>query len=303
MFPHFSPAFQRFVAPAQKRSEIWRTILGFVLVFALFLLTTLHLGLGTAFLGEFIEPGLGESLIREVGEGRTIFATFAMLTLIATMIPSLWLILRFLHKRPLRTLLGPSGKVDWRLWKGAAAIILILAAIDATATYLSTDLVQQMPLLKWLSWLAPALFILFLQTTAEEMVFRGYLQQQLAARFKSRWIWWVLPSAIFGLGHFNPALFGGNAWIVVAITMLMGLILADVTARFGSLSPAMGLHFANNLVVMLFMNTPGQLSGMSLYLYSMDMQSTELKYAMLVSLSAMLVGYVIFMLIMRQRRL
>ena len=303
MFPHFSPAFQRFVAPAQDRPEIWRTVLGIILVFAIFLGITLGLGLAAAFLGEYIEPGLGQSIMYQIEGGRTIFATFTMLGLIATMIPALWLVLRVLHKRPLRTLLGPSGRINWRLWKSAAAIILVLAAIDAIATYVSTDLVQQMPLIKWLSWLAPALLLLFLQTTAEEMVFRGYLQQQLAARFKSRWIWWVLPSAIFGIAHFNPGQFGANAWIVVAITTLMGLILADVTARFGSLSPAMGLHFANNLVVMLFMNTPGQLSGMSFYLYSMDMQSTELKSAMLVSLAALLIGYGIFMLIMRRRRL
>ncbi len=303
MFPHLSPAFRAYFAPAQDRSQIWRTVLGLVLVFTIFFLTTVLLGIGTAFLGEFIEPGLGTSLMYEVEEGRTIFATFAMLALIATMIPALWLVLRFLHKRPLRSLLGPTGTINWRLWRGAAAIILILAAIDATTTVLTTELLQQMPLIKWLTWLAPALCLLFLQTTAEEMVFRGYLQQQLAARFKSRWAWWVLPSVLFGLAHFNPILFGGNAWIIVAITTLMGLILADITARFGSLSPAMGLHFANNLVVMLFMNSPGQLSGMSFYLYSVDMQSEQMKSAMLISLASMLVGYGIFMLIMRRRRL
>jgi len=303
MFPHLSPAFQAYIAPAQERSALWRTLLGFALVFALFLLATVVLGLGTTFLGEYIRPGLGERLMREVESGRTIFATLAMLAMISTMIPALWLVLKFLHKRPLHTVLSPSGKINWQLWRGAAAIILILAAIDATTTFLSTELTQQMPLIKWLTWLAPALVLLFLQTTAEELVFRGYLQQQLAARFKSRWAWWVLPSVIFGLGHYNPATFGGNAWLIVAVTTLMGLILADVTARFGSLSPAMGLHFANNLVVLLFLNSPGQLSGMSFYLYEVDMQSPQMKSAMLVSLAAMLVGYGIFMLIMRQRRL
>ena len=303
MFPHFSPAFQRFVAPAKARSEIWRTLLGIVLIFGGFLLITLILGIGTAFLGEMIEPGLGQSLMMEIERGRTIFATLTMLGTIALFIPMLWLVLRFLHKRPLRGLLGPSGNINWKLWRGAAAIILVLAAIDAATTFATADLMQQMPLVKWLTWLAPSLLLLFLQTTAEEMLFRGYLQQQLAARFKSRWVWWFLPSAAFGIAHFNPTLFGGNAIYVVAVTTLMGLILADITARFGSLSPAMGLHFANNLVVMLFMNSPGQLSGMSFYLYDMDLQSEELKYAMIVSLVAMLVGYGIFMLIMRRRRL
>jgi len=303
MFPHFSPAFQRFVAPAQERAEIWRTLIGIGLVFGLFLLTTIVLGLLTAIGGEVLQPGLGERLMREVEEGRTIFATLAMLALISSFIPALWLVLRFLHKRKLRTLLGPSGKIDWRLWKFAAGIILLLAVVDAVTTFATTDLVQQMPLTKWLTWLAPSLLFLFLQTSAEELVFRGYLQQQLAARFKSRWIWWFLPSALFGIGHFNPALFGGNAILVVAITTLMGLILADITARFGSLSPAMGLHFANNLVVMLFMNSPGQLSGMSFYLYDANLQSPEMKFGLIISLASMVIGYVIFMLIMRRRRL
>lgn len=58
MFPHFSPAFQRFVAPAQERPEIWRTTLGIILVFAIFLLTTLILGLGTAFWANILSPDL-----------------------------------------------------------------------------------------------------------------------------------------------------------------------------------------------------------------------------------------------------
>lgn len=303
MLPHLSPAFQRFIAPAQERSEVWRTIVGMVLIVAIFLIITLVLGLGAAFTGNYFEPGFGENLMRQIESGRTIFATFAALTMIATLIPALWLVLRFLHKRSLRTLLGPSGRINWKLWKAGAGIIIVLGLVDAVMTYLTADLVQQMPLIKWLTWVAPALVILFLQTAAEELVFRGYLQQQLAARFKSRWIWWFLPSFIFGLGHFNPALFGTNAVFVVAVTTLIGLILADVTARFGSLSPAMGLHFANNLFVMLLLNSPGQLSGVSLYLYSIDLQSEQMRSAMLVSLGAMLTGYVIFMLIMRRRRL
>ncbi|MEO1919596.1 MAG: CPBP family intramembrane glutamic endopeptidase [Paracoccaceae bacterium] len=303
MLPHLSPAFQRFIAPAQLRSEIWRTILGMVLILAIFLLTTLVFGLGTAFIGEDIEPGLGEDLMRQIQGGRTIFATFGALAMIAALTPALWLVLRFLHKRPLRTLLGPSGRINWKLWKAGAAIILILGIGDAITTFLTADLIQQMSLIKWLTWLAPALVILFLQTTAEELVFRGYLQQQLAARFKSRWIWWFLPSFIFGLGHFNPALFGGNAVFVVAITTLTGLVLADVTARFGSLSPAMGLHFANNLVVILLLNSPGQLSGVSLYLHNVDLKSDHLSNTMIISLAATLTGYIIFMLIMRRRRL
>ena len=112
-----------------------------------------------------------------------------------------------------------------------------------------------------------------------------------------------MPSLIFGAFHWNPVTYGVNAWMVVGTTTLMGLILSDITARFGSLSPAMGLHFANNLVVMVLMNSPGQLSGLSLYLYGIDLKSPQLGNSMLISLAAMTFAYAIFMLIMRRRRL
>lgn len=303
MFPHFSPAFQRFVAPARERSEIWRTMLGFVLAVAFIILIGIILALGLTFGGEFLQAGLGFGLMNEIQESRTIFATLSQLFLISTFIPALWLVLRFLHKRPLRTLLGPNGKINWRYWRFAVYFVLALAMIDVATTLSTSELTQQMPVFKWALWLLPSLVLLFAQTTAEELLFRGYLQQQLAARFKSRWIWWVMPAVIFGAFHWNPTSFGENAAMVVVTTTLMGLILADITARFGSLSPAMGLHFANNLVVMLFMNTEGQLSGMSFYLYDIDLQSPELGFAMLVSLSTMILGYIVFMFIMRQRRL
>ncbi len=52
-----------------------------------------------------------------------------------------------------------------------------------------------------------------IQTGAEELVFRGYLQQQLAARFASPLIWMVLPALIFGAVHYDPATAGPNVWL------------------------------------------------------------------------------------------
>ena len=64
------------------------------------------------------------------------------------------------------------------------------------------------------------------QISAEELAFRGYLMQGLAARFRARAVWWGLPALLFGLMHWNPATFGPNAWLVVLTAGLIGLILA-----------------------------------------------------------------------------
>ena len=88
----------------------------------------------------------------------------------------------------------------------------------------------------------------------------------------------------------------------MGIITFVGLILADVTARFGSLAPAMGLHFTNN-AAMLFVGAKGDLSGLSLYTSEVDLKSTETGAGMMIYLGVMMVCYLIFMLIMRRRRL
>jgi len=302
MFPHLSPAFQSFITPAEERSEAWRTVLGIVLLLLLYAILVVLGGLAIYFGGNAHTAGLGGRMIQEISEMKTTFATTVALLSIVIALGPLWLVLKVLHKRSLTSLLGPTGKIDWRLWRVAALIVLGLLAVDIISTVIQADVERQYDLLRWMGLLIPGVILIFLQTTTEELFFRGYLQQQLAARFRNPLIWWLLPSVLFGLGHFNSATFGQNAWLVVGIITFVGLILADVTARFGSLAPAMGLHFMNN-AAMLFVSTEGDLSGLSLYTTKVDLQSPETGMGMTVYLGVMLICYLVFMLIMRRRRL
>jgi len=122
----------------------------------------------------------------------------------------------------------------------------------------------------------PALVALAIQTGAEELVFRGYLQQQLAARFASPVVWALLPSVGFGMLHYDPATLGANAWLVVGATGLFGLIAADLTARSGTLGMAWGLHFANNFVALALIAPLGDLSGLALFRVPFAMDDTGL---------------------------
>lgn len=296
-------AFDAYVEPARARSEIWRTLLGFVLFAVVFILVAGGLSAAIVFIGEAITMGMGFRLAFELNAGSSRFATFAALGLISMMIPALWLVVRFLHKRPFRSLLGPTGRIDWRMWRIAASVVLVAAAISLGTSFLSVDTTQRMPLQDWAPWAALALVFIFLQTTAEELVFRGYLQQQLAARFQSRWIWMVLPSVTFGALHWDYATYGDNTWLVVTSTAVVGLIASDLTARLGNLSAAMGLHFANNTMAMLFLTDDGgPLSGLGLWSFQMDAKSPEIGVEIGISIALSLAIYAIFVLIHRRRR-
>lgn len=298
----FSPAFDAYVEPARDRSEIWRTILGFVLIAATFVAIISSLSAVVIFIGELRQPGLGFKLVFELQIGRSVFATLAAVGSITTLLPALWVVVYFLHKRSIFSLIAPNHRINWRYWQIAAMIVALIGILDMILIFSTTEVTQQLAIMRWIPLAIAAAILVFFQTAAEELIFRGYLQQQLAARFQSRWVWLILPSLLFGSLHWNPTTFGNNAWLVMVVATLIGLIAGDMTARLGNLSAALGLHFANNILVFIFLNVPGQSSGVALYLHEVNAKSPEMAVGMGISIVLMIIIYSVFLMIMRQRR-
>ena len=151
--------------------------------------------------------------------------------------------------------------------------------------------------------LLPVLPLLLIQVTTEEVIFRGFLQQQLAARFNSPWLWMVLPSAIFGALHYQPSVLGENALLAVVMTTLIGVFAADLTARTGNIGAAVGLHFVNNFFAMCFLSLSGGMSGVSLYVTPYTVRDTDLLRPLLMTDAIMItVLYGIYLFIVNRRR-
>jgi membrane protease YdiL (CAAX protease family) len=148
---------------------------------------------------------------------------------------------------------------------------------------------QHMSLGLWLSFLPLALLGVLVQTGAEEVLFRGYIQTQLAARFASPIVWMVLPSAVFAALHYQPMVYGTHSGAVVGMIFLFALLAADLTARTGTIGAAWGFHFANNCAAILIVSVEGPLSGLALYTLSVDQISTG-------DMGAMLIGDLVVMI-------
>lgn len=300
---HFPPAFDAYVEPARDRSEIWRTLLGFVLVALVFIVATLGLSAAVIFIGEKIETGRGFQLVFMLQSGTSVFATFTLVGLIIFILPALWLVMRYLHNRSFMSLISPEKRINWRYWQVGAIVVLLFGIADATLTLSTQEVIQQHTFLAWLPLAIAGIIVIFLQTAAEELVFRGYLQQQLAARFQSRWIWLIIPSILFGSLHYNPGTFGDNTWLVMAVAATIGLIAGDLTARLGNLSAALGIHFANNILVFMFLNVKGQASGAALFLHDMNPKAPETASGLVLLVVIMLAIYGGFLLVWKRRRL
>jgi len=302
MLPQKTAKLNDYTACAGPYCEPWRTALGVLLIAGIYAGGGYLLGMLVIYIAESYQIGAGYVLVFEMALGSTPRAVLISLLLIALILPGLWLVLKYLHHRSVLSLIAPSGKVHWKNYRRAIYFILAFSLLTSLPIYFNAEFTQQLSLAEWLPWLAPALLLLFLQTTTEELLFRGYLMQQLAAHFHSRWVWWVLPAVIFGAIHYSP-LHGDNRWLVVGATILTGLILGDITARFGDLSIAMGLHFANNLTVIFLLGVPGQVSGLSLFLHDFNVQDTDaMRIGILTSSGLMLASYFVYLLVMRGRR-
>ena len=132
-----------------------------------------------------------------------------------------------------------------------------------------------------------------MQIFAEELVFRGYLLQQLRARFRSIWLWAILPSFIFGVLHFDPYTYGINAVFYVTHTTVAGIVLAIVTLRTGNIGAAAGLHFGNN-AMLVFSGNKGTLDGFSLFLTDIDPASVSMGWSILSQTGLVVIAFTIW---------
>ncbi len=260
-------AHNTFVTPARAYPHIWRLIVGLVLSVAVYV--------GFLFVVRFI-AGFAGLEVFGLPLAQTPATTLILLFSFIGMGLGTALAARALHKRRFHTLIGAQSQATNDFIRAAGVSIAVYAIFFAVMALLgqSAPITPNINLGLWVILLPLSFLGIFVQTGAEELLFRGYLQQQLAARFSTPLVWMILPSALFALGHYDAVTFGKSAWLLVAATALFGILAADLTARTGTIGAAWGLHFANNCFAILFVAMEGPLSGLGLYITPFEPNNT-----------------------------
>ncbi len=249
--------------PARQGAALWRTLLGLVVTIAVYVALLQMLVRAIA---RLYEPGAAESLIDEVAEGDTARGALILLASFAFMAVGPAILARPLHSRGWLSFFGPPGQATWDFLLTVRALALLSAALWLLLPQ-GYELERGLAFGNWIVLLPLTAVAILIQSGAEEVVFRGYLQSQLAARFRSPLVWMLLPSALFAFGHYVPAETGQNALWFAALAFAFAVAAADLTARTGSLGAAMGFHFANNMLALAATALPGALSGLALFTY------------------------------------
>lgn len=282
------PAHIEFVAPARTHPQIWRLLLGLLLAMVIY-----GLGIALVFGVIFLVSGpqgmeqWASEMVEATGPTGTLLV---MATFVGMALGPMIAVLVF-HRRRIRSLFGPLPRVLRHFLIAAGVCALVYGASFLIPNEVAIEPAMERAL--WLSFLPMALAGVFIQTGAEEVLFRGYLQQQLAARFKSPLWWMVLPSILFASLHYQPSVMGDNALYVVAAAGLFGLLAADLTAKTGSIGAAWGFHFANNVVAILIVALDGPLSGLALYVAPISAAAAEIRPLILLDMGTTVVTWII----------
>lgn len=293
--PKYAPLTE-FVAPALGRTQLWRTVAGLALTAVLYILalqlisTTLLTALGST-------PAM--ATLRDIATGATPLGLIGLLFTYLPLSIGLGLATMLILKRDFFSLIGPIVPA-WHCFLWVALPLLALWATMMPLQIMAPNVNRHLGLWAMLQWLPLALPGLLVQTGTEELLFRGYLQQQLGARWRSPWVWMVLPSLLFGALHWAPETYGPLAPLVTAWAVAFGLVAADLTARTGNLGAAVGLHFANNAQSLFLVGLDGNLHGLSLYTVVLPMTDTvaQLPY-IAVDSAALLVSWLIARVVLR----
>ena len=290
-------AMTALASAAAPRAQIWRTILGLILAAIIAVVLVVAVTVPVALV---IGPAHLKSGLATVMNSNSPAGVIALLYSFLPLLVALFLATLILLRRGPASLTGPWGPFLRNFLKvGLPLLALWLALMPLSVR--APDVQQNITLAQQLPWLPAALLGLLIQTATEELLFRGYLQQQLAARFAARWIWMGLPVLLFGLAHFAP----GQPALVTGLTMLwatcFGLAAADLTARTGNLGAGLALHFTNNIAAILLVGVAGNIGGLTLYQVTLraDDTATLLLYLALDGVS-LLVGWLIARLILRR---
>lgn len=294
------PDHELLVAPARTRPELWRLVVGLFVIFVIVLLLNgaLRAGLQTLapdfWRNEFSDPA---------GQGGTPGSMLVLLGSFGFVTAAVLITLGLVQKRSPLQVLGPLPLALRQFWIVLRALLVLGFVLLVLPPY-SMDQQPLTPNLApglWAILLPFSLLGVLLQTSAEEILFRGYIQQQLAARYKSRFVWIGVPSVLFAMGHYLPGAAGDNALVIAVWSGLFGVLAADLTARAGTLGPAIALHLANNAAALLLVSLPDSLNGLSLYTVPYSMSDADAIRAWLpVEFGAMIVSWLTARLALRR---
>ncbi|WP_109853364.1 CPBP family intramembrane glutamic endopeptidase [Aquimarina sp. AU58] len=249
-----------YIAQALKiKHEWWRYLIGLVIIFIFWQ----FIGIIPLFIGAFINTGdlqtlmvAAESNFTSLDMNSNLFLTLVIISFISGLL-GLFIAAKFLHKQKIRELTTTRKKIDWkRIWFTFFLVSSINIVFFVISYYVEPEIYKlNFEMIPFLILALISLFLLPLQTSFEEYLFRGYLMQGIGVLAKNKWLPLIITSVTFGLLHgLNPEV-EKLGYIMMVFYIGTGLLLGIMTLMDDGMELALGFHAANNIMAAMLVTT------------------------------------------------
>ncbi len=168
-----------------------------------------------------------------------------------------YLVNKYWHKQTLITIVSSRSTIDWSRVLVSFSIWTAFTVMSTLLMYYGSpeDFTVNFRPIPFLLLAVIAILFIPIQTTCEELVFRGYLMQGFGNLARNKWFPLLMTSLIFGVMHiFNPEV-SKMGYIVLVYYIGTGFFLGVMTLMDEGLELSLGFHAANNLIGALLVTT------------------------------------------------
>jgi membrane protease YdiL (CAAX protease family) len=164
-----------------------------------------------------------------------------------------------IHKLPLLKIFTSRDAFDWKRFFVAFSLwSLMVIVVTSFELMLNDDFEIIFNAQKFLTLFCLSLMLLPIQTSAEELMFRGYILQGLKQRTGSAIQSIVISGLMFGMMHIaNPEIIK-MGYHVLLYYVAVGIVLGFIVYFDSGLELSLGFHAANNLITALLITADWQ---------------------------------------------
>ncbi|TDE03518.1 CPBP family intramembrane glutamic endopeptidase [Flavobacterium hiemivividum] len=240
-----------------SENKFWKYLIGSGIIIATSFIGQIPLLLGViyeSFANDVPYPSSNSEMMHFFDPNLTLF--LLLISFVFTL-GGIYFVVRYVHNQTLRSITTARAKVDWDRVLFSFSLWAVFTIVSTLIYYYTSpaDFVLNFKPVPFAILVVIGVFLIPIQTSTEEYVFRGYLMQGFANLAKNKWFPLLMTSIIFGSMHlFNPEVSKmGN--IIFIYYIGTGLFLGVITLMDDGMELALGFHAANNLVSALLVTS------------------------------------------------
>ncbi len=241
---------------AMGRNQWWRYVISLAFILFMWMIVGSIPLIAIVFInGGMPFPWAGEPAVPGPLSGFDPFITFYLPVAFSfvALLSAVAISVKFIHCRPLQSLISGEKRIDFRRIGTGFLVFLGFNAIAMAVSFMTepSSVVVSFEPGRLLLFAPIYLILTAIQTTGEELFFRGYLMQGIGNAIRRPHLAAIISSFLFMLVHLNNPEVSTSLALLAAYYFASGLWLCLITLKDGSLELALGAHAANNMFIII----------------------------------------------------